>query len=281
MILKLLFTKLIKAITNPKKVFEIIRHPELIIQIARNFRYAKVLGKGERAIIHNWEKARNREESYWNWGQLAHINRYEWASSFIKGLKVLDNGCGAGCGTYYLVLHGAAEAVGIDYSFDAIKWGKRRYQAKNLKLITANSLHLPFRDNYFDVIVSFDVLEHIAEKDQRNFISEIIRVMRQSGTLLIGCPNREASECILTNDNNLFHLHELNKEEFEKLLSEYFKDVAIKGEDMVVDGRRLKEKWLEYLYNNKVKMENIVFVDTEVERTRGLLAICRKPKTFK
>jgi uncharacterized protein YpiB (UPF0302 family) len=45
-----------------------------------------------------------------------------------------------------------------------------------------------------------------------------------------------------------------------------------------VNGQRLKDRWLEYLVSNEVKMENIIIVDNDLERVRGLIAICQGPK---
>lgn len=264
-------TKLVPMVTR------LVRHPEIVIQTYRKVHYEKVLNKGERAIIYNWEKARNRRESDWNWGQLAHIYRYEWASSFVKGLKVLDNGCAAGCGTHYLQTV-QLQPVGVDYSWNAIEWARRRYQVNGLEFVNADSLQLPFKNVSFDAVVSFDVLEHISEEKQGKFVFEIARILKLDGIAIIGTPNSEGDETALIGCNNPFHKHELNVEEFERLLCAFFEDVSMKGEDMIVNGQRLKDRWLEYLASNEVKMENIIIVDNDLERVRGLIAICQGPK---
>ena len=280
-----LIAKSTKIVRHPAKLTKLVpmltklvRHPEIVIQIYRNVHYDKVLNKGERAIIYNWKKAINRRESDWNWGQLAHIYRYEWASSFVKGLKVLDNGCAAGCGTRYLASNGADTVVGVDYSWNAIEEARRRYQVNSLWFVNADSLQLPFKNASFDAVVSFDVLEHISEEKQEKFVFEIARILKLNGIAIIGTPNAEGDETALIGCNNPFHKYELNVEEFERLLCEFFEDVSMKGEDMIVNGQRLKDRWLEYLASNEVKMENIIIVDNDLERVRGLIAICQGPK---
>jgi len=276
-LMAVLGTKSIKVISRPRKWIKIVRHPEIITQLYRNILNEKALGGGERAIIYNWEKARNGKEFDWNWGQLAHINRYEWISPFVKGLRVLDVGCAGGSGTNYLALHGAAEAVGVDVSPEAIDWAKNNYQAKNLRFVNADALFLPFNNKSFDIIVSFDTIEHVSKKDQRKFISEAARIISSSGMVVIGTPNIEGDETAILGRDNPFHEHELNRREFEELVCEFFAYVSIKGEDMVVDGERLKVKWLNYLSNNEISIENIKIVDDDVEHTRGLIAVCKKP----
>lgn len=273
-----LLAKSTKIIRHPTKLIRLIRHPEIVIQIYRNIYYEKVLNKSERAIIYNWGKARNRREYIWNWGQLAHIYRYEWASSFVKGLKVLDDGCAAGCGAHYLALNGARAVVGVDYSREAIEWAAHRYQAEGLEFVDANALSLPFRNSSFDAVVSFDLLEHIEEKEQGKFLSEIVKVLKLDGLAIIGTPNAEADETALLGCNNSFHKRELNRKEFEGLLCRFFEDVSMKGGDVIVNGQRLQEGWLEYLTTNAVGIENIIIVDTDLECARGLLAICRRPR---
>jgi SAM-dependent methyltransferase len=241
-------------------------------------RYAQVLGGGERAIIYDWAKAKKGKEGRWNWGELAYIGRYEWSGLLVNGLRVMDCACGAGCGTHYLASNGADGAVGVDMSPDAIGWATRRYRAKGLEFVRADCRCLSFKSESFDAAVSFDTLEHLSSDGQRVFLSEIARVLRPAGIAIIGTPNAEVSETVILQIPNPFHRHELNREEFEGLLYTFFQRVEMWGEDMLVGGERLREKWLNYLGSNEVGMQNITIVGDDLERVRGLLAICRGPR---
>lgn len=270
--------KSLKLAKNPRKLIARLMHPSMIVQDYKDIKNEKVLNQGERTIIYDWDKSKKRKESLKNWGHLGIIFRYEWVSQFVKGLKVLDIGCAVGYGPYYFATNGAVEAVGADNSQDAINWAKEHYKAPNLKYIVANALNLPIKNNSFDVVISFDLLEHISDADQKKFISEIKRVLKPNGVAIIGTPNSQADETAILGATNHFHVRELNKDEFSQLLENYFEDIKLKGEDMIVNGERLKDKWLEYLKNNEVSIDNIKMVDDDVEKTRGLIAICKKPK---
>ena len=115
-----LFLKSIKLIKNPEKLAKILANPSKILQDLKDVKNEKVLNKGERTIIYDWEKSKKRKESLANWGHLGIIFRYEWASQFLKGFKVLDIGCAVGYGPYYFALNGAKDVIGLDNSEDAI-----------------------------------------------------------------------------------------------------------------------------------------------------------------
>ncbi|MGC9001312.1 class I SAM-dependent methyltransferase [Caldisericum sp.] len=226
----------------------------------------KVSGGGERLVIRDWYSAKNSRD----FSTLAHIQRYEWVLPYLKGLRCLDDGCGSGYGTYYLAKNGVSMIIGIDISSVAIKFAKKHYKAENLEFRQMDALHLQFDPNSFDAVISFDVLEHINEHDQKKFISEIVRVLREEGVAYIGCPNAQVSM-----GNNPFHMKELTKKEFELLLREFFYDVKIYGQDLVVNGLRAGENWHKYLSN--LSYENLVIVEENCEIAYGLLAICKKP----
>lgn len=277
-IISKLFSKSLGLIKSPKKILRLLFNPAKIFQDIKDIKNEKVLNQGERTIIYDWQKSKNRKESLENWGHLGIIFRYEWVSQFVKGKKILDIGCAVGYGPYYFAKNGAVKVVGFDNSKEAIGWAKEHYSLPNLEFLIGDCLSLPFSDDSFDTVISFDLLEHITEEQQKQFISEVKRVLKTEGTAIIGTPNAEADETSLLGIKNVFHLRELNKSEFENLMEEYFDQIQLKGEDMIVGGKRLKDGWLEYLKDNKVSIDNIKMVDTEIEKTRGLIAICKKPK---
>jgi len=136
-----------------------------------------------------------------------------------------------------------------------------------------NVRKLKFRDNYFDVVISFDVLEHLSETDQGKFIHELRRVLKPEGTLIIGCPNAKVSM-----KNNLFHLKELTMSELQYLLYQYFNDVKIFGQDLMKQGKRAKEKWLTFI--NNISYNDLIIVEEDCGSCFGLLAICKKPRKW-
>jgi methylase of polypeptide subunit release factors len=71
-------------------------------------------------VVKDFIKAKNSKDFV----TLAHIQRYEWCSTFIKGI-VLDAGCGSGYGTFFLAKYSNIKAiVGVDISFQAINFAR-------------------------------------------------------------------------------------------------------------------------------------------------------------
>lgn len=260
-----LLCKLYKGLKNPRLA---IRH---ILYLLNNklklTESARVREEGERLVIKDWSSARNSRD----FTTLAHVQRYDWVSPHVKNLYCLDDGCGSGYGTYYLASKGVKHIIGIDKSFKAIKYAQRHYLKDNLEYIPMNGCRLSFKKNTFDVVISFDVLEHLKSSDQKKFLSETRRVLKPEGTLYIGCPNAS-----LSIGKNPHHLGELSKTEFEQELQRYYKNVKILGQDILINGIRQKENWYKYCPN--LSYQNLIIAEKDCEVCYGLLAICKMPR---
>ncbi len=114
---------------------------------------------------------------------------YSYAMSYSAGKTVLDYGCGAGYGTA-LIAEVASHFTGVDMSTDAIRYCQATYSLPNadFKTITPD-YQLPFSDKSFDVVLSFQVIEHIPDVAQ--YLAVIKRVLKDDGVLLIATPNRK------------------------------------------------------------------------------------------
>lgn len=85
---------------------------------------------------------------------------------------------------------------------------------ENVEFVQATVPPLPFADESFDYVVSFQVIEHI--KRDREFVREVHRVLKKGGKFIVSTPNRPMS---LT--RNPWHVREYNAEQFGALLSEF------------------------------------------------------------
>src|SRR6185295_9345467 len=93
-----------------------------------------------------------------------HWHRYIFASRFCTQKKVLDIACGEGFGSNFL--SGYAESVqGIDIAPEVIEHAKRKYQNERLNFAVSNAVSVPFEPENFDVVVSFETLEHLTGED--------------------------------------------------------------------------------------------------------------------
>ncbi|HDT15038.1 MAG TPA: class I SAM-dependent methyltransferase [Firmicutes bacterium] len=99
-----------------------------------------------------------------------------------KGEKVLDAGCGGGILINQLRAAYGIKGYGVDISSLAIKRAKDSGY-KDIKYHNAGIETLPFKAGTFDAIVSFDVLEHIENKEKA--LKELLRVLKPGGRMLL------------------------------------------------------------------------------------------------
>lgn len=147
-----------------------------------------------------------------------HWHRYLIAQQYVEGLRVLDVASGEGYGSHLLSKH-AASVVGVDVSVDAVAHALSRYPAGNLRYIAASCIRIPEPDASFDVIVSFETIEHIMEHEA--FLHEVDRLLAPGGLFIISSPNRpEYSD--RSGYKNEFHVKELDRTELKVLLDPHF-----------------------------------------------------------
>jgi SAM-dependent methyltransferase len=147
-----------------------------------------------------------------------HVHRYTFASDLVGGKKVLDAACGEGYGAAHLA-RTAESVIAVDISDRAIAHAQDRYPAENLQFCVADCCDLPFEDNQFDCIVSFETLEHL--EDQSGLLREFRRVLDPGGFLVISSPDKAIYTDRYHTDNE-FHVRELYREELDELLDEQF-----------------------------------------------------------
>jgi len=106
--------------------------------------------------------------------------------------RILDAGCGVGRYTIPLAMR-EYEVTGVDISGIAITELDNARLRRNMKmgLAAADVCHLPFRDNTFDAVVAFGVLQHLLEEERSTVLSEFARVLVPGGTLVIEVLGRE------------------------------------------------------------------------------------------
>lgn len=150
-----------------------------------------------------------------------HVHRYFFAGKFVKDKIVLDVACGSGYGSNYLAQF-AKKVYGLDKDEETIEENKVKFQRDNLEFLTGYAEQLPFVDKTFDVVVSFETIEHI--QDYKEFLKEIKRVLKDDGILIISTPNKQYS--VFKNHYNPYHVKEFYEEEFNDIINKYFKNIA-------------------------------------------------------
>lgn len=125
---------------------------------------------------------------------LHHKFNLTYSKKYIKGKDVLDIGCWTGQ-FESLIAPIAKSATGIDPNKRAINYAKR--QVSNVKFVVSSAEVLPFKKHSFDTVTIMDVIEHVPVGTEAQVFSEIYRVLRPNGTLVLSTPNRHIVSILL------------------------------------------------------------------------------------
>ncbi len=154
-----------------------------------------------------------------------HLARYAFAARLARNKRVLDVACGMGYGSAELAKV-AARVVGLDVSDEAVNAAREAYPQPNLQFIAAPAQSIPFDDGSFDLVVAFEVIEHL--EDWPRLLAEARRLLAPGGQLIISTPNKEYyAESRRLSGPNPFHVHEFTYEEFRGELEKVFPSVAL------------------------------------------------------
>lgn len=159
-----------------------------------------------------------------------HWHRYAFAQRLAAGRRVLDAACGEGYGSALLAAV-ADQVVGVDVDDAVIAHAKARYgSTPNLSFERRDATALELPRARFDLVVSFETLEHVAAQDA--LIDGFARVLTDDGVLVISSPDkREYSE--VTGYRNEFHVRELYREELLALLKPRFPSIRLYGQKLL------------------------------------------------
>ncbi|MDP3732372.1 MAG: class I SAM-dependent methyltransferase, partial [Candidatus Omnitrophota bacterium] len=223
----------------------------------------------------------------------AHLKRYDFAKPFCMDRIVLDAACGVGYGAHYLA-QVAREVIGIDTSREAITYAQEHYQKGNIQFKVMNVHNLEFPDKYFDIVCSFETLEHLDEP--KRFMFEVKRVLKENGIFIVSTPHMRRTT---HNPKNPYHKAEFSHKELESLLKEYFINVEIFGQ------RRLQSVFHYYLQKidifhlrallpnflrrkichtvktqawDEAGVSDFVISKEGLKRATELMSVCRNPK---
>jgi SAM-dependent methyltransferase len=153
-----------------------------------------------------------------------HLKRYEFARPFCAGKEVLDAACGVGYGTAVLA-EAATRAVGADVDPAAISYAREHYTRANTEFVVADLLEPPFANGSFDVVASFETIEHLREPE--TFVAHVARLLRDGGVFVVSTPRAD----VTTHEpENPFHEVEFSRADFEALLRRYFLQVELYGQ---------------------------------------------------
>lgn len=165
---------------------------------------------------------------------------YVVARDHVHG-NVLEVGCGEGRGVEELMSK-SDEFTAVDKIGEALAVLRERFPKGKFMSMNIPPLN-GLRDNTYDCVVSFQVIEHI--KNDVLFLKEIHRVLKPGGIALLTTPNRK-----MTLTRNPWHIREYLAKELHSLASGIFRIAEVKG----ITGN---DKVMQYYDQNKKSVERI------------------------
>ncbi len=213
-----------------------------------------------------------------------HLIRYSFGCKYVKDKVVLSVACGNGYGEYMFATEGGAkQVIGYDVSEEAVEFAKENYKAQNLEYIVGDVLNLDMPDNFVDVVVSFETIEHI--EDDKVYLRELKRVLKPGGIVLISTPNKAKSlkNYFSKKPCNIYHVREYFKNEYVRLLREYFDIIEFLGQKIII-----KRRWytipLYFLYKLTGTLKDVEIRDYSIRpyptdlrfETVVFIAVCKK-----
>lgn len=179
------------------------------------------------------------------------LARYNLALKYAAAKTVLEVGSGAGYGAAALATK-AKKVYGIDTCAESIEESQKEYKLNNLIFKVADATALGFSSNFFDLIIAFEVIEHI--EDYPKAIKEFYRVLKPGGLLIISTPNKAVYSPGTKKPFYPFHFKEFELSD----LRESFRDFTI----IEILGQFIKgKKSLIYSVWNPKRMIRIIFAN--------------------
>jgi SAM-dependent methyltransferase len=173
---------------------------------------------------HSPERVRTAEERVID---AMHRYAYEVVREYARPIdRLLEVGFGEGYGSD-IVRASVAEYVGLEVDPEAVRHAAARYGGSGSAFLVYDGRTIPFDEASFDLVVSFQVLEHV--EDTGRFLGETRRVTRPGGQVLIVTPNRNYRLEEGERPWNRYHVREFNPAELEAAMRRSFAEVALLG----------------------------------------------------
>ena len=181
------------------------------------------------AIVEPFRHLVRDDEHYDRQLLMSHLCAYRLAATLGQGRRMLEVGCGSGYGAYYLA-HVASQVTAVDLDTKAISQAQRLFRRSNLDYRVMDARRLGLSDGAFDVIGTFQVIEHIPEPDLLDFVRGLARLLTPAGVLVVSTLNLEHNRKPgRPYEKASFHEKEFTAGELRALLAEVFPVVEVRG----------------------------------------------------
>ena len=131
---------------------------------------------------------------------------------------MLDVASGEGYGSFLLRRWGAESVEGIDVDEQTVETATRLFGGDGVHYQCHTAEQLPFEDHTFDVVCSFETIEHLDHPEL--FLQEIRRVLKPGGNIILSCPN-DPYYYKQGTPGNPFHKRQYTYFDFKQLAEKY------------------------------------------------------------
>lgn len=120
-------------------------------------------------------------------------NRMAFSMNFVedndlKNKTVLDIGCGFGWCELNFLDREVKKICGIEITKADLQAAKDNIKNKSAEFKIGSALEIPYPDNSFDAIVSWEVIEHIPKNTELKMFQEVARVLKPNGVFYLSTP---------------------------------------------------------------------------------------------
>lgn len=133
----------------------------------------------------------------------------------IKDKVVVDVGSSFGWLEKEIIKLKPKKIIGIEMDGGAVQFSRKN--VKEAKFLIGDALNIPLPNNFADIIILFDVIEHVPKGTEKQVLEEIGRVLKKGGRLLVSTPNNNLFSNIFDIAWYFGHRH-YSKDSIKKML---------------------------------------------------------------
>jgi 2-polyprenyl-3-methyl-5-hydroxy-6-metoxy-1,4-benzoquinol methylase len=145
--------------------------------------------------------------------------KYRFCAKYVRNKRVLNVACGEGYSAEILLTGKPESVYSVDIDAEVIKQAKVNYQNAQSHFFCQDAEKLKFEDNYFDIAVSLETIEHLHNPER--FLKELMRVTKPGSHIIISTPNGNIGKHGKFKAS-IHHIREYSTREMLALLSKFF-----------------------------------------------------------
>lgn len=144
------------------------------------------------------------------------IGRFRWClqllrSKNLKNKTIVDVGCSTGLLESKLIDLDFKKIISFDPSEKAVNFAKKNINDKRVSFFVSTADKIPAKDNSTDLVIIFDVIEHVPANTEDKVFGEINRVLKKGGVMLLTTPNNNLFTNLIDPAWYLGHRHYIPK----------------------------------------------------------------------